>query len=115
TNTPTNTPTGTITTPTNTPAACQPTVVTPIFPQIPVGSSVEGLGTVDARLNIDAKDTAVHILEGQVPAVYASTVNGAPLFNAGMVDHRGFSDPTVHSALQPHVYNFTFAPGVSIS
>jgi hypothetical protein len=102
-------------TPTNTPSACQPIVVTPSFAQIRAGDPVEGLGTVNPYLNIDAKDTAVHILEGTDPPVYASTVNGAPLYNAGMVASGGFSDPTIHLASQPHQYTFTFAPGVSVS
>ena len=94
-----------------------PTTVTvdPDFSQLPVGGSVEGLGTVHPYLNIDAKDTAVHILEATEPAVYASTVNGAPLYNAGMVASGGFSDPTIHTLSQPHQYIFTFAPGVSVS
>jgi hypothetical protein len=112
THTPTNTPTRTLT---PTPTSCQPTVVTPDFVQIPVGNSVEGLGTVDPRLNIDAKGRADHVLEGAAPAVYASTVNGAPLFNAGMVAGGGFSDPMTKASLGAHQYTFTFAPGVTIS
>jgi hypothetical protein len=115
TNTPvTHTPTNTLT---PTPTACVPTTVTvtPDFSQIAVGDPVEGLGTVNPYLNIDAKDTAVHILEATDPAVYASTVNGAPLYNAGMVASGGFSDPTIHTLSQPHQYIFTFAPGVSVS
>ena len=123
TNTPTNTPTGTLTTPTNTPTntptltptSCQPMVVTPSFAHIPAGDSVEGLGTVNEFLAIDAKDTAVHVFETTGPAVYSSFVNGAPVFNAGMVSSGGFSDPTVRSGLQPHQYIFTFAPGASVS
>lgn len=121
THTPTNTPTGTLTTPTNTatatitPTSCQPTVVIPSFAQIPVGTSVEGLGAVDPRLNIDAKGTAVHVLEAADPGVYGSAVNGVPVLNAGMVAGGGFSDPTTQLATQAHLYTFTFAPAVSIT
>lgn len=112
TNTPTNTPTGTLT---STPTSCVPTVVTPDFGQLPVGSSVEGLGTVHPLLNIDARGTALHVLAGAEPAVYASIVNGTAVFNAGMVAAGGFSDPATQSAGQPHQYTFTFAPGTTIS
>jgi hypothetical protein len=115
----TPTPTNTPITNTPTPTACVPMTVTvdPDFSQIPVGGSVEGLGTVHPYLNIDAKDTAVHIVEGENadPAVYASQVNGVTVYNAGMVASGGFSDPTIHTLLQPHQYIFTFAPGVSVS
>jgi hypothetical protein len=98
-----------------TPPACQPTVVDPDLSPLEVGSSVEGLGTVDPRLNIDAKGTAIHVLEGENPAVYASTVNGAVVFNAGMEMSGGFSDAITKSAFEPHLYTFTFAPGVTVS
>ncbi|HJR79853.1 MAG TPA: hypothetical protein VJ821_07260 [Anaerolineales bacterium] len=108
---------GTVVTPppTATPSSCQPTMVDPDFSSIEVSSSVEGLGTVHPWLNIDARGTAVHLLEGADPAVYASIVNGAPLFNAGMVASGGFGDPPTKAALDPHLYTFTFAPGITIS
>ena len=76
---------------------------------------MEGLGVVDPRLNIDAKGTAIHVVEGALPSVYASNVNGAPLFNAGMEAAGGFSDPVTQATQGAHLYTFTFAPGVSIS
>jgi hypothetical protein len=90
-------------------------VVVPNFAPIAVGSSVEGLGAVDPRLNIDAKGTAIHVVQGAAPSVYASTVNGAPLFNAGMVAAGGFSDSISQAAQQAHLYTFTFAPGITIN
>src|SRR5688500_10144553 len=102
-------------TPSRTPSACVPTVVDPDFSQVAVGGSVEGLGTVDPQLNIDAKGTAIHVLEGSIPSVYASIVNGVPLFNAGMVASGGFSDLTTKTAFEPHRYTFSFAPGVAVS
>jgi hypothetical protein len=94
---------------------CQPTVVTPNFGQVSVGSSVEGLGAVDPRLNIDARGTAVHVREAMDPAVYGAIVNGTIVYNAGMVTGGGFSDPTTVRAVQAHQYTFTFAPGVAVS
>jgi hypothetical protein len=118
TNTPvTHTPTNTLT---PTPTACVPTTVTvtPDFSQIAVGDPVEGLGTVHEWLDIQAKGTAKHVVEGTNanPAVYASNVPGVgTVFNAGMVAAGGFSDPDTQIAGGAHQYTFTFAPGVTIS
>jgi hypothetical protein len=76
---------------------------------------VEGLGVVDPRLNIDAKGTAVHVLQGSNPSVYGSIVNGISVINAGMVAGGGFSDFITKSNFAPHLYTFTFAPGITIS
>ena len=57
---PTPTPTGTVTPPTATPTGsvtppvCTPVVVTANFSQIAVGTSIEGMGVVAPNLNIDA-------------------------------------------------------------
>ena len=114
TNTPTNTPTFTPTV-TGTPPVCEPEVVMPNFGNLPVGNAVEGLGIADPRLNIQARGTAIHVHEGQDPAVYASTVNGANVFNAGMIGNGGFSDAVSQANHQAHQYTFTFASGVIIS
>ena len=105
-------------TPTNTPSACVPTVVDPDLSPLSAGTPIEGLGTVHPWLDIQAKGTAEHVLEGlnAIPAVYASIVPGVgTVFNAGMVAAGGFSDPTTRSAGEAHQYTFTFAPGVTIS
>ena len=92
-------PTGTDTTPTQTatptetatPPICQPTVVTANFSQIAVGQSVEGMGVVAPGLDIDAKGTAVKILEGSEPVAYGAP-NGNAINNGGLTLDRGFSD-----------------------
>jgi hypothetical protein len=108
--TPTHTPTATATG-----SVCQPTTVSPSFAQIPAGNSVEGLGAVDPLLNIDARGTAVHIMEGMDPATYGSLVNGSPVGNTGLVAGGGFSDLTTQLASQAHQYTFTFASGITVS
>src|SRR3990172_2786641 len=128
TNTPTSTPTGTLTpitdtptsTPTATPTACVPTTVTvtPDFSPFAEADPVEGLGTVHPWLDIQAKGTAEHVVQGvnANPAVYASDVPGVgTVYNAGMVAAGGFSDPTTQIPDGAHQYTFTFAPGVTIS
>jgi hypothetical protein len=113
----TNTPTGTITPPTptptgsTTPPVCTPVVVTANFSQIAVGGSIEGLGAVAPNLNIDAIGTAVHVVQGAAPAVYAS--NG--IVNGGMVSGGGFGDPSRGPGREAHQYTFTFAQGTTVS
>ncbi|HXQ34379.1 MAG TPA: hypothetical protein VN843_10230 [Anaerolineales bacterium] len=115
------TPTGTVTPPTATPTGsltppvCTPAVITANFSAVPAGGSIEGMGMVAPNLNIDAIGTAVHILQGAPPAVYAANVNGVLTGNGGMVADGGFSDQATKLALQAHSYTFTFAPGVSVS
>ena len=111
--TPTITPTSTIT-PTETPPICIPVIVTADFSQVPLGASVEGMGVVAPGLNIDAKWTAVSLRELVSPVAYgAGSGNAIP--NGGMAANGGFSDIVTKSALQPHLYTFTFAPGTSVS
>lgn len=100
---------------TPTPVSCEPTVVMPSFAHIPIGGLVEGLGRVDPRLNIDAKNTAIDVLQGIDPSVYRSLVDGDPVISAGMVAGGGFSDYITKSNFDAHLYTVTFAPGVTIS
>jgi len=108
--TPTFTPTVT-----GTPLVCTPTVVAADFNRVPVGGSVEGLNAVAPGLNIKAKATAIHIVQGAAPAIYGSAAAGQSPINGGMVAGGGFSDQITQVALQAHQYTFTFAPGLSIN
>jgi hypothetical protein len=70
------------------------------------------MGVVAPGLNIDAKGTAVKLLPNVEPIAYTTsdlTINGF-VANTG-----GFTDITTRNAIQPHVYTFTFAPGVLAS
>jgi len=124
TSTPTFTPTGTITPPTPTftptgtitPPVCTPTVIAVDFSQIAVGRPVEGMGAVVPNLNIDAKGTAVKMLEATQPTLYVSNPSpGVNVVNGSTVPGGGFSDVISRNAAQPHLYTFTFAPGTSVS
>ena len=106
----TATPTGT-TTP---PPVCPPSVIYANFSNVPAGQSVEGLGAVAPYLNIDAKGTAVRVLQAAQPAIYRAP-NDAGVINGALVADGGFSDVTTQIARQAHLYNFTFAPGVSVT
>ena len=75
---------------------------------------MEGLGVVAPYLNIDAKGTAVKVLQATNPFAYGAP-NDAAIVNGALVGNGGFSDAITQSALQAHLYNFTFAPGVSIT
>jgi hypothetical protein len=127
TSTPTSTPTGSITptststatqtatsTATTPPSVCPPSVIFANFSQVPVGQSVEGLGVVAPFLNIDAKGTAVKVQQATEPLVYVAA-NDSGNTNGGLAGGGGFSDVITKNALQAHLYNFTFAPGVSIT
>jgi hypothetical protein len=111
----TPTPTGSVT-PTSTPppTVCPPTVIYADFNRVAVGQSVEGLDTVAPFLNIDARGTAVRVSQTTEPMVYLAP-NGSGNINGGLVADGGFSDVTTKVALQPHLYTFTFAPGVSVT
>jgi hypothetical protein len=121
TNTPTNTSTPTATTtntatPTATSTVCQPAVIMADFSQIAVGDSVEGFGVVAPNLSIDAKGTAIKILEAADPMLYkALSGTGLPAINnGGVAVNGGFSDQATQSLNQAHLYTFTF-PGTSVS
>ena len=75
---------------------------------------MEGLGVVAPYLNIDAQGTAVRVQQGTEPAVYGAPNNLANI-NGGLVADGGFSDLDAKVARQPHLYNFTFAPGVTVT
>jgi uncharacterized repeat protein (TIGR01451 family) len=89
---------------------CQPTIVVADFSQVAVGESVEGLGKVAPYLNIDAKGTAVKIVEGLSPRLYGAP-NDVVVGNGGLVAGGGFSDFETQQAVQAHRYVFTFSGG----
>jgi hypothetical protein len=84
------------------------------FSQIAGGQSVEGMGVVAPGLNIDAKGTAVKVVEGQGPVAYAAGV-GNTILNGGMFPGGGFADTETRTALQPHLFTFTFDEGITVS
>jgi hypothetical protein len=88
--------------------------ITADFGNVQVGQSVEGLGVVAPYLNIDAVGTAVKVAEGVNPLVYGAP-NVGFIVNGGVAASGGFSDAVTKNALQPHLYTFTFAQGVSVS
>jgi hypothetical protein len=94
-------------------ASCQSLVAGNVS-SVPIGQSVEGLGKVAPHLNIDAKGTAVRVVQAADPMIYLAP-NGSGNINGGLVADGGFSDQTTQDALQPHLYTFTFAPSVSIT
>ena len=111
----TPTPTGSITpTATTPPSVCPPAVIFANFSGIQVGQSVEGLGAVAPFLNIDAAGTARKVLQATEPIVYFAA-NDSGNINGGLAGDGGFSDLVAKNAMQAHLYNFTFAPGVSIT
>ena len=66
-------------------------------------------------LDIDAKGTAVKILEATSPDAYRTPNSGInTIFNGGIAAGGGFSDITTRAATQAHLYTFTFA-GVAVS
>jgi hypothetical protein len=120
TNTPTSTPTHTPTftptstfTPTPTPSVCVPEVITADFSKVAnAGDSVEGMDKVAPGLNINAKGTAVKIMEGEDPFVFGSPNKGT-IKNGGVAPGGGFSDRDTRDAKQAHLYSFTFAKPIS--
>jgi hypothetical protein len=109
TSTPTSTPTGT-----TTPSVCPPAVIYANFNAVPVGASVEGLGAVAPYLKIDAKRTAIRVVQATGPFAYLAPNDGG-VTNGGLVADGGFSDVDTKNAGEPHLYTFTFAPGVSVT
>jgi hypothetical protein len=75
---------------------------------------VEGLGVVAPYLNIDAKGTAVKVLQSAQPLIYFAPP-GSGTMNGGLAGDGGFSDVITKNAFQAHLYTFTFAPGVSVT
>ena len=94
-------------------ASCQSFFVSD-FSNIPTDQSVEGLGKVAPHLEIKAKRLAVKVAEGLPPTVYFAPP-GSGIGNGMMAADGGFSDVGTKNLLEPHLYNFTFAPGVSIT
>jgi hypothetical protein len=107
--TPTFTPTGTIT--------CTPAliVVTADFSKVGVNQSVEGMGVVAPNLNIDAKGTALKIMQASTSFFAYQAPNAGGVKNGGLAPSGGFFDKATRDAKQPYLYTFTFAPGTSVS
>ena len=84
------------------------------FTSVPMNQSVEGLGVVSPHLNIDAKGTAVRVLQATEPLIYFAP-NGSGNINGGLASDGGFSDLATKNALEPHLYTFTFAPGKTVT
>jgi hypothetical protein len=97
----------------NAAGVCQPEVVTADFSQVGVGETVEGLGKVAPYLSIDARGTAVKILEGTAPDAFGSP-NDAKVMNGGIAANGGFVDIEARQAGDIHRYVFTFT-GTSVS
>jgi hypothetical protein len=96
------------------------TEITIDFESLPHGSSVEGLGTVHALLDIDAGGSGVLVGEGLAPAAYGGGLdnleNGC-MGNPGAYTNgessqygQGFTDLE-----RWHDYLFSFAPGTTVS
>ncbi|MBK7896494.1 MAG: hypothetical protein IPJ90_16790 [Anaerolineaceae bacterium] len=80
------------------------------FAQLPVGTSVEGLGTIHPDLNISTTGNAIVVAEGQTPRAYGAPNGDNSISNGGVdVLLNGFYDDT-----QRHQYSFSFAPGVTV-
>jgi hypothetical protein len=114
TSTATATSTGSVTPTATPPPACPPTVIYANFNNVPAGHSVEGLGVVAPYLNIDAKGTALKVSQTTAPVIYLAPP-GSGNVNGGLAGDGGFSDVDTKAALEPHLYTFTFAPGVSVT
>lgn len=83
------------------------------FDAIVPGSSVEGLGTVQANLNISSStNQSVAVTESELPFAYAAPNEPASLRrgNGGMIDFSGFYDGD-----RIHEYDFSFAPGQAVN
>jgi hypothetical protein len=114
------TPTGSVTptftpTPTGPTPVCPPITVFADFSQLELGHSVEGMGRVAPYLDINARFTAVRIEEGKDPFQYRATGSGTPIVNGGIAPSGGFADPSARAAGQPDLYEFTFAPGITVN
>ncbi|MCB0482830.1 MAG: hypothetical protein KDC83_15480 [Flavobacteriales bacterium] len=80
------------------------------FAQIPVGASVEGLGTIHPDLNINTTGNAVVVAETQDPKAYGAPNGDNSILNGG-VDAllNGFFDET-----KTHEYDFSFGPDLTV-
>jgi hypothetical protein len=94
-------------------ASCQSFFTTDLS-AVGTGQSVEGLGAVSPYLSIDAKGTAVRVAQSTPPIVFKAP-NGPGIVNGGLVADGGFSDVITRNATQAHLYNFTFAPSISVT
>jgi hypothetical protein len=84
------------------------------FNNVQTGQSVEGLGVVAPHLEINAKGRAVKVAQGTDPAVYYAPP-GSGNRNGALAGDGGFSDLETKDLFQPHLYTFTFAPGVLVT
>ena len=81
------------------------------FTQIPVGMSVEGLGTVNPDLNIGTSGSAVSLAHAIDPKAWGAPNGSDTIINNGLdPDVGGFSDVD-----QLHEYSFSFAPDVLVN
>lgn len=79
------------------------------FSQMPVGTSVEGLGTIHPNLNISTTGNAIVVAETQEPRAYGAPNGDNSIPNGGVdVLLNGFYDET-----KVHEYAFTFSPNVT--
>jgi len=75
---------------------------------------VEGMGVVAPGLNIDARGTAIKVVEGQEPIAYGAGIGNA-ILNGGMFPGGGFTDEETRLARVPHMFTFTFDQGITVS
>jgi hypothetical protein len=73
------------------------------------------MGVVTPGLNIDAKGTAVHIVNGEAPVMYAAPNGSGAIANGGLAVGGGFTDQTAQQNLTAHLYTFTFTPGTTVT
>ena len=96
---------------------CRPFTVTETadFSQVPLGDPIEGFGDVALYMKINAKGEALMIRPGEDPFQYRASGTGTPIVNGGIDPTGGFGDSITQRAGQPHLYTFTFAPGISVN
>jgi hypothetical protein len=73
------------------------------------------MGKVAPGLDIDAKGTAIRIVEGAGPAMYYAPNGSGGIMNGSLATGGGFSDDETQTAQAAHLYTFTFAAGTSVS
>ena len=72
------------------------------------------MGVVAPGLDIDAKGTAIKIVENALPQVFGAPNTGT-IPNGGLSSEGGFSDLITGQDKEAHQYAFTFAPGTTVS
>jgi hypothetical protein len=94
-------------------ASCQ-SLFSANFSSVPASQSVEGLGVVAPHLDINAKRTALRVVQATDPLTYFAP-NGSANINGGLAGDGGFSDIQTKDLFEYHQYTFTFAPGVTVT